>query len=333
LLGGRLAKIAVATAVLVVFGTPLLVTAGAEPPRAASGLVLFGAALSAFEEFYLQAQPGAWLMRLHPLASFALTTAAALAIAILATALNLALWGESDRLGATLWGLARHLHTVLLLVAGLALSLRTISFVGGRTLFHLLTGRYHRPVSERRVIAFIDFKGSTALVERLGPLRGREAIGSAVSSLSRLVIEHGGDVYLFTGDGLVATWDWERAVRHQTVLAFARAALTAVRRSAPRFERLYGARPGIRIGIHGGEVVVSQQGDLRRSIGIWGEVINVAARLEQAGKEVGRDCLLSEEVVTAIGGGGRDLEPLAPIRAKGVSHPITAYALKAEASG
>jgi class 3 adenylate cyclase len=42
---------------------------------------------------------------------------------------------------------------------------------------------------------------------------------------------------------------------------------------------------------HGGEVVVSQDGDIRRAIGIWGDVINIAARLEQAGRELARDRL------------------------------------------
>ncbi len=32
---------------------------------------------------------------------------------------------------------------------------------GGRTLFHLLTGRYRRPVAEKRALAFIDTKNST----------------------------------------------------------------------------------------------------------------------------------------------------------------------------
>ena len=84
-----------------------------------------------------------------------------------------------------------------------------IGFVGARTLFHLLTGRYHRPVIEKRVLAFIDIRNSTALVEELGALRGKEAISHVVTLVSRSVIEHGGDIYLYTGDGMIASWDLE----------------------------------------------------------------------------------------------------------------------------
>ena len=55
------------------------------------------------------------------------------------------------------------------------------------------------------------------------------------------------------------------------------------------------------MGIHGGEVVVSQEGDIRRAIGIWGDAINVAARLEHAGGVLGKPCIISRDVVAEIG--------------------------------
>ena len=146
------------------------------------------------------------------------------------------------------------------------------------------------------------------------------------------MIEHGGDVYIFTGDGLIGIWDWDAAIDEARILDFAHAALAAVSELEPGFSRDYGVVPAVRIGIHGGEVVVSEQGDIRRAIGIWGDVINIAARLEQAGKELGRDCIISREIVKELGGGDLGLEPLAPIHAKGISYEIAAYALTAGAS-
>ena len=48
--------------------------------------------------------------------------------------------------------------------------------IGGRALNNLLLGRYHQPVREERVFLLIEFKGSTALAERL---RDREAHAGA----------------------------------------------------------------------------------------------------------------------------------------------------------
>lgn len=44
--------------------------------------------------------------------------------------------------------------------------------------------------------------------------------------------------------------------------------------------------------MHGGDVVISEQGDTKRAIGVYGATINIAARLEQAAKTLGESCSL-----------------------------------------
>jgi class 3 adenylate cyclase len=68
---------------------------------------------------------------------------------------------------------------------------------------------------------------------------------------------------------------------------------------------LFGVVPNFRIGIHGGEVVVSEQGDTKRSIGIYGDAINIAARMEDAAAAHGVRCILSEVVAEALANGER----------------------------
>jgi class 3 adenylate cyclase len=315
-----------------VVGVPLLVANGASPAIAATGLLLFGLILGGFEEFYFQAGIGEGMRSMHPVLSLPILIAVTLAIAVVAVSVNLVLWGAVDRIDEALANLFARLHLVALLTIGLVLSLRVISFVGGRTVLGLLTGRYHRPVEEMHVLAFLDINGSTALVERLGLLKGREAINRMVSRLSRLVIEYDGDVYTFTGDGLIGIWTWNAAVRNANILDFARSALAAIRELEPEFVREYSFNPSIRIGIHGGKVVVSQEGDIRRAIGIWGDVINIAARLEQAGRSLQESCIISRAVVAELGVGDSDLEPLAAIHADGITQDVAAYALRPDSA-
>ena len=52
--------------------------------------------------------------------------------------------------------------------------------------------------------------------------------------------------------------------------------------------------------LHGGDVVVSEQGDTKRSIGIYGDAINIAARMEDAAAAHGVRCILSEAVAEAL---------------------------------
>ncbi|MBL8905649.1 MAG: adenylate/guanylate cyclase domain-containing protein [Rhizobiales bacterium] len=326
----KLLKIVVSAIILAAIGTPLFVLRGADQERALTGLLIFGIALGSIEEFYLRSPRGAWIREGHPLLAISATFVFAILTACAAVIVNLALWGELELSGPMIHALFRHLPLVALMVATLAIVLRVIGFVGGRTLFHLLTGRYHRPVAEKQVLAFIDIRNSTSLVEDLGALRGKEAISHVVTLVSRSVIEHGGDIYLYTGDGMIANWDWKAATRGQAILEFARDALRAVRDDEPyRLKKFGVAMDGIRIGIAGGDVVVSEQGDIRRAIGIWGDAINVASRLEQAGKELREDCLIAQPVLNAMDIKGFELVTMPPIAVRGIREPVLACALRA----
>ena len=42
--------------------------------------------------------------------------------------------------------------------------------LGQNVLLNFITGRYHKPRLEERILLFIDMEGSTGLAERLGPL-------------------------------------------------------------------------------------------------------------------------------------------------------------------
>jgi len=326
----KLLKIVVSAIILTAIGTPIFVLRGADQPRVLTGLFIFGILLGSIEEFYLRSPRGAWIREGHPLLAVFATFAFAILTACASVVINLTFWGELELVDPMIHALFRHLPLLALMVALLAIILRVIGFVGGRTLFRLLTGRYHRPVAEKRVLAFIDIRNSTALVEELGALRGKEAISHVVTLVSRSVIEHGGDIYLYTGDGMIASWSWKAATRGQAILEFAGDALRAVREDEAYRIRKFGvAMDGIRIGIAGGEVVVSEQGDIRRAIGIWGDAINVAARLEQAGKELREDCLISQPVLNAMDIKGFELVTMPPIAVRGIKEPVLACALRA----
>src|SRR5438128_11277551 len=66
------------------------------------------------------------------------------------------------------------------------------------------------------------------------------------------------------------------------------------------FQRQFGVVPRFRIGIHGGEAVVSEQGDTKRAIGVYGSTINIAARLEEAAKVHNVSCVVSGDVADAL---------------------------------
>ena len=281
-----------------------------------SNALLIGAGVGVFEEFYVQSLRGRWLRSMHPLVSVLIYTGVVTATYLVATHISHLMWGRWNDLPTTYRRLPILVPFYIAISIVGVFAMRIVHFVGIETLFHLITGTYHRPVLREMVLLFLDMNGSTAVAERLGPLATRAVIGKFLFDISRPIVDHGGDIYLYKGDGLIALWSWSKAVHGNAVLRAVDAMFAAVRREEPEYLRRFGVVPEFRIGIHGGRVVVSEQGDTKRSIGIYGDTINIAARMEDAAKSHGLACVISESVAEAL---DRSADPLRPLGAEPIA--------------
>jgi adenylate cyclase len=187
--------------------------------------------------------------------------------------------------------------------------------VGGRTLRNIVLGRYHRARSEERFFLFVDVVGSTGIAERLGPLSMHRFLNRVFSLAADPVADQHGEIYQYVGDEMVVTWTVAAGrIRARPVACFF-AIEDALSVAAQGFERDFGVTPGLRGALHAGSVVTGEVGESKREIVFHGDVMNAAARLEQAARELGHKLLASEEArrlllnVDRFGFG--DLGPLA----------------------
>ena len=157
--------------------------------------------------------------------------------------------------------------------------------IGGRTLNTLLLGRYHRPVREERVFLLVDIKGSTALAERLGDERAHAFITSIFFDIDQPILEHGGEVYSYVGDGLIASWPLAQGIEDARCLhCYLAIATRSGRRAELHYRRTFGTAPEIRVVLHAGPIVAGECGDAKLSIVYLGDTLNTAARLEETAK-------------------------------------------------
>ncbi len=289
-----------------------------------STAVLIGLGIGLFEEFYVQSPHGDWLRNMHPLRSIPVYVGVIILFYVIATHLAHVLLGRLNDLPT----LYRRLHygvaifTIFSVIG--VLMLRVIHFIGLENLFHLMVGTYHRPVRERKVLLFLDINGSTALGERLGALSMRALVRKFFSDLSPPITDHDGDIYLYKGDGLIAIWNWKAATDQESILRAVDAMFSAIERRRAVYDKLFGIVPSFRIGIHGGDVIVSEQGDTKRSIGIYGDAINIAARMEEVARVHNVRCIVSDAVAAAIADRER-LREIGKEAVKGISAPIRVY--------
>ena len=317
----KLAAVLMAMIIFACLGAVTTAAVGRPVEIGAFNAVLIGAGIGLFEEFYVQGPRGNWMREMHPLRSIFIYILVVIVLYLIALHVSHLVLGRLDDLPVVyrrlVYGTA--FFTTFSIVG--ILMIRVAHFIGLRTLLDLVIGTYHRPVEERKVLLFLDINGSTALAERLGALTMRSFVRKFLSDVSQPIVDCGGEIYLYKGDGLIAVWNWADAVKADAILKAVDAMFVAVAKQRDAYQRLFGAVPHFRVGIHGGPVIVSEQGDAKRSIGIYGDAINIAARMEEAARAHDVRCVISEIVAQALENRSR-VRPIGTEQVKGISAPV-----------
>ncbi|GAA2139133.1 AAA family ATPase [Kitasatospora kazusensis] len=155
---------------------------------------------------------------------------------------------------------------------------------------------------ERKVVSvvFCDLVGSTALSGRLDPEALRSVTLRYFELMTSRIEAHGGTVEKFIGDAVMAVFGIP--VMHEDDARRALAAtldmLTALAELNSELTAALGIRLDVRIGVNTGEAVANSDASARQAL-VSGEVVNIAARLEQnagAGQ-----ILIGPETLRAVG--------------------------------
>ncbi len=295
--------------------------------------ITVGALLAAFDLFYVQGPRGAWLRRLSFGRAVLLRALLYTLIIVASFSFNRLLFGllhGFERAGLHYFGWPLLRDTTIAFVIFLVISefLQMRRVIGGRTLNALLLGRYHRPVREERAFLLVDIKGSTALAERLGDERAHAFITSTFFDIDQPILEHGGEVHSYVGDGLIASWPLARGDAGRCVDCYLAIQRTLAAR-ADHYRQRYGVAPEVRAVLHAGPIVAGECGDAKLSIVYLGDTLNTAARLEQTAKALDRACLASGDLLRRIQlPAAVAAEPLGPITLRGRQQPVDTYAIE-----
>ncbi|MGH2362469.1 MAG: adenylate/guanylate cyclase domain-containing protein [bacterium] len=184
--------------------------------------------------------------------------------------------------------------TLLTLVSFLINFVRQLNrMLGPGTLVSLLLGRYHRPVEEERIFMFLDLNNSTAIAERLGPLRFNDFKNDFFHDIAQPVLETRGRIYQYVGDEAVVTWTIRQGLRRGNCLRCVFLVTERIHARRARYLAKYGIVPEFKAGLHGGTVVTAEIGDIKKDIVHSGDTVNTASRVEAQCRPLERRVLVS----------------------------------------
>ncbi len=202
------------------------------------------------------------------------------------------------------WGSLAFWSTVLQIGFSLLLSLIYAAIsenLGHSVLKNFFTGKYHTPKEEERIFMFLDMKSSTTLAETLGHVRYFELLEQYYNDLADAIIQNWGDVYQYVGDEIVITWPKKRGIVNNNCIDCFYDMKRALQVKKDRYMKAYGYAPGFKAGLHMGTVTTGEVGALKKEIVYTGDVLNTTARIQSLCNETGKELLVSDVLMEALG--------------------------------
>jgi len=157
---------------------------------------------------------------------------------------------------------------------------------------------------KRVTILFADIRNFTTMSEKMAPEQVVEFLNEYFSEMVDAVIEHGGLLDKFIGDGIMACFgamDDEPDHEHRAVMAGLRMKSKLAKLNGER--ALHGKDPiHIGIGIHTAEVVVGNIGTKdHANYTVIGDGVNTCARVESANKDFSTTLLITQSTQQKLG--------------------------------
>ncbi|MEK6221544.1 MAG: adenylate/guanylate cyclase domain-containing protein, partial [Chloroflexota bacterium] len=151
-------------------------------------------------------------------------------------------------------------------------------------------------------ILFADIVGFTNFAERNLPYDVIHALNRYYRRMGRVINAHGGKIFNYMGDGMMALFGIEGQA--EAAINSVRAGLEmllAIEDLRPYFDNIYAHGIDIRIGIHFGHVVIGNLGsEDHKHLTAIGDSVNFASRIENANKDADTRLLISEDLYQRV---------------------------------
>ena len=226
-------------------------------------------------------------------------------------------------------------NTLLGMTGGLAVIAFLLFFVhldrllGPGVLLGYVTGRYHRPRRELRIFMFLDLKGSTQLADRMDADSYFDFLQDYFAQMSEPILETNAEIYQYVGDEVVLTWKMKNGVEEASCIRVFFKFEDQINAHRQYFLEKYGVVPEFKAGMHAGEVITAQIGDIKSEIVYNGDILNMTARIEALCNQLDRKLLVSANLVERLSLGSEyRVHPLGKVALRGKSEALELCAVQ-----
>ncbi|WP_343912570.1 adenylate/guanylate cyclase domain-containing protein [Aquimarina litoralis] len=168
----------------------------------------------------------------------------------------------------------------------------------GRGVFiKMLFGKYKNPQEEKRIFMFLDLKDSTTIAEQLGHFKYSQFIQDCFYDLNTVVPKHEAEIYQYVGDEAVLSWPYKKGLANNNCVNLFFSFQQRKQQKADYYKEKYGVIPEFKAGLHGGKLMVTEVGVIKKEIAYHGDVINTSARIQAECNNHKVKLLISEDLL------------------------------------
>jgi len=198
---------------------------------------------------------------------------------------------------------------------------------GPGNLMKMLNGKFYTPKEENRIFMFMDLRSSTTIAEKLGHIKYSELIQDCFKDISVLE-KYKAEIYQYVGDEAVITWEKETGLKKNRCVEAFWSFQKKIDSRKDHYLKKYGVLPEFKAGMHLGIITVAEVGEIKREIAYHGDTINTASRIQDECNVLGKDFLISEEMLAHISDSGKyDLQFEGNIQLKGKTEAAKIYSV------
>jgi len=172
--------------------------------------------------------------------------------------------------------------------------------MGEGILWKFIIGKYYKPREEARIFMFLDMKSSTTIAEQLGHELFYKLLNEVFHEISQPILQTKAEIYQYVGDEVILTWEVEVGLKNSNCLRAFFMFQERLYINKEYYIKNFGVNPEFKAGLHFGNVISAQIGDLKREIVYNGDVLNTTARIQSECNNYQRQLLVSGSLMKRL---------------------------------
>ena len=168
--------------------------------------------------------------------------------------------------------------------------------MGQGVLFSFITGRFYRPVKDRKVFMFIKIKNSTRIIREAGRLSFHQFLKDVTYHIAPPILIHLGTIHHYVEDEIVIYWDQKQAFDKAHCIRIYFSIVSRFDELKEEYYEKYGFVPRFEAAVHSGEVIQGEIGEVKSEIAFYGDPVNTTSRILGQCRQLDKAMLVSQEI-------------------------------------